>query len=62
MDKIDWGSLNNSEIEIKLKVLEYEYSSTQNLIDKKITLLSSLANEYDKGVKALNKRNRRGNK
>ena len=56
MEKVDWDNLNNSEIEIKLKELEYEYTSTQILIDKKITSLSSLANEYDKGVRTLNKR------
>lgn len=56
MKKIDWSNLNNSEIEIKLKELECEYNSTQILIDKKITSLSSLANEYDKGIRTLNKR------
>lgn len=62
MKKTDWDNLNNSEIEIKLKGLEHEYNSTQILIDKKITLLSSLANDYDKGMKTLNKRTGRGGK
>ena len=62
MKKVDWDNLNNSEIEIKLKELEYEYDSTQILIDRKVTLLSLLANEYDKGVRILNKRTGRSGK
>lgn len=62
MKKVDWDNLNNSEIEIKLKELECEYDSTQILIDRKVTLLSLLANEYDKGVRILNKRTGRSDK
>jgi hypothetical protein len=56
MDKIEWSELSNSEMEVKLKTLEFEYENVKNNINKQILVLDELEKSYIKGISELNKR------
>lgn len=53
---IDWKELNESEIETKLKTLEFEYNGIVNKINELYSELSSLNNDYIKGKKEIETR------
>ena len=48
--------MSNSQIEVKLKELEFEFESIQNQIKKLAENLNKLSVEYDKGKNLINKR------
>ena len=59
MEKIDWMKLTTAEIKIKKMTLEREYDYIKNEINKLLTKLSILDEEYLKAENELLKRNGR---
>jgi predicted nucleic acid-binding Zn-ribbon protein len=59
MQQIDWASMGNTEIRMKLSSLEEEYTSIKNKINTLLTSLDNLDNEYIKGKKELENRSKR---
>jgi hypothetical protein len=55
-DKINWYDYANSEIEIKLKTLEFEYEKLKQDVVKQYDLLNKLNNEYLRGKSVLERR------
>jgi hypothetical protein len=53
---MDWKEMSNSEIEVKLKELEFEYDKVNLDITKLGNKLNELSLEYNKGKYLLNKR------
>ena len=51
-----WEELSNSEIEVKLKELEFKYEKTNNDITDLGKKLNDLSKEYNKGKYLLEKR------
>ena len=59
MDKIEWEKLTTPEIKLKKISLEREYDSIKNEINKLLSKLSDLDEEYIRADKELLKRNGR---
>lgn len=57
MEKIDWSKLTTTDIKIKKMTLEREYDSIKIEINKLLSKLSSLDEEYIRADKELQKRN-----
>jgi hypothetical protein len=53
---MDWKEMSNSEIEVKIKELEFEYQAIQAEISKKYESLNILNKEYLNGKYTLEKR------
>lgn len=53
---MEWSEMSNSEIEIKLKELEFEYEKSNTEITLLGRKLNELSLEYNKGKYILNKR------
>jgi hypothetical protein len=53
---MDWKEMSNSEIEVKLKSLEFEYQKTNDEITNLGKKLNELSSEYNKGKYLLEKR------
>lgn len=53
---MDWKEMSNSEIEVKLKELEFEYNKINNDITKLGKKLNELSSDYNKGKYLLEKR------
>lgn len=53
---MDWKEMSNSEIEVRLKQLEFEYDKTNTEITKLGKKLNELSLEYNKGKYLLDKR------
>jgi len=53
---IDWEDYSNSEIEVKLKTLEFEYEKLKQEINEKGFELDNLNQNYIQGKTMLNKR------
>ena len=56
MQQVDWSNMSNTEIRMKLKGLEEEYTYIKNQINKLFNTMDDLDNEYVKGKKELEKR------
>jgi hypothetical protein len=59
MKKMDWMKLTTPEIKIKQMTLEREYDSIKIEINKLLTKLSELDEEYMKAENELQKRNKK---
>lgn len=59
MNKIEWEKLTTPEIKLKKISLEREYDSIKNEINKLLSKLSDLDEEYIRADKELQKRNGR---
>lgn len=59
MTKIEWEKLTTPEIKLKKISLEREYDSIKNEINKLLSKLSDLDEEYIRADKELQKRNGR---
>ena len=59
MEKIDWMKLTTPEIKLKKLTMEREYDSIKNEINKLLSKLSDLDDEYNRADKELQKRNGR---
>lgn len=55
-NKIDWSEFSNSEIEIKVKELEFEYTRVEFEIKEKYKKLDELSKNYSNGKIMLEKR------
>ena len=53
---MDWKEMSNSEIEVKLKELEFEYNKVQKEINELYTKINKLNNEYINGKFIIDKR------
>ena len=53
---MNWEELSNSEIEIKLKEIEFEYNKISNEINEKYSKLNELNKNYIKGKYVIDKR------
>lgn len=53
---IDWSEFSNSEIEVKIKELEFEYARVEFEIKEKYKKLDELSKNYNKGKIMLEKR------
>jgi len=53
---MDWNELSNSEIEVKLKEIEFEYENIKTEIYNKYKKLSILNTDYIEGKSTLDKR------
>lgn len=53
---MEWKEMSNSEIEVKLKEMEFEYNSVNLEITKLGKKLNELSSEYNKGKSLLEKR------
>lgn len=58
-ENIEWSEYSNSEIEIKLKELEFEHDNKKNEIAKMYDELNYLNSNYIKGLEILNKRTKK---
>lgn len=58
-ENIEWSEYSNSEIEIKLKELEFEHDNKKNEITKMYDELNYLNSNYIKGLEILNKRTKK---
>lgn len=56
---MEWEELSNAEIEVKLKELEFEYTSVSTKIQNEYDLLRKLNNEYLEGKRIIDKRLKR---
>ena len=56
MEKIDWSDFSNSEIEVKIKELEFLYSKIEVEIKEKHKDLEIISKNYNKGKLLLDKR------
>lgn len=56
METIDWTDFSNSEIETKLKTLEFEYEKIKSDITNLYSKLDIVNNNYNKGKVILDKR------
>lgn len=56
MKNIDWKEMSNSEIESKLKSLEFEYEKVLNDIDELYNKANYIDLNYTKGKKLIEKR------
>ena len=54
-----WREMSNTEIRMKLKTLEEEYTSIKNKINNFLSMLDSLDSEYIKGRKELENRSKK---
>lgn len=59
MQQIDWKNLGNTEIKLKMKTLEEEYTATKNKINNLLDNLDRLDNEYIRGKKELENRSKK---
>ena len=59
MNKIEWEKLTTPEIKLKKLSLEREYDGIKNEINKLLSKLSDLDEEYIRADKELQKRNGR---
>lgn len=59
MNKIEWEKLTTPEIKLKKMSLEREYDGIKNEINKLLSKLSDLDEEYIRADKELQKRNGR---
>ena len=53
---MEWKNMSNSEIEVKLKELEFEYEKCRNDINKLYDKLENINSNYIKGKKIIDKR------
>lgn len=53
---MEWKEMSNSEIEVKLKELEFEYTKVQTEINKKYVKLNELNKNYINGKFVMEKR------
>lgn len=53
---MEWKELSNSEIEVKLKELEFEYNKIQEEINERYIKLNELNKDYIKGKFVIDKR------
>ena len=53
---MNWDELSNSEIEIKLKEMEFEYNKISKEINEKYSKLNELNKNYIKGKYVIEKR------
>lgn len=51
-----WSEMSNSEIEVKLKELEFEYDKANNDITKLSIKLNELSKQWNAGKKIIGKR------
>ena len=56
METIDWNDLSNSEIETKLKTLEFEYEKVKTDITNLYSKLDNINKNYNNGKVILDKR------
>ena len=56
MEKIDWRTLTTPEIKIKKLTMERDYDSIKNKINKLLSDLSDLDDEYNRADRELQKR------
>ena len=59
MQQIDWKNMGNTEIKLKIKTLEEEYTATKNKINNLLDNLDRLDNEYIRGKKELENRSKK---
>lgn len=55
---MNWDTMSNSEIHIKLKSMESEYENIKNKINELINQLDNLDYQYNKGKLELKKRSK----
>lgn len=53
---MEWKEMSNSEIEVKLKELEFEYTKVQTEINEKYVKLNELNKNYINGKFVMEKR------
>lgn len=59
VQQVEWVSMSNTEIRMKLKTLEEEYTTVKNKINNLLSALDSLDSEYIKGKKELENRSKK---
>lgn len=59
VQQVEWVSMSNTEIRMKLKTLEEEYTTVKNKINNLLSVLDSLDSEYIKGKKELENRSKK---